>query len=197
MKLLQAFGQFAAAGAAGAVYGLEPMIASAATFTGGSGSLDSTTGRVTFTAINAVALDNLFDPAYTHFYFAFSVQGSISNNLETRYRVGGVNSITAYARQYVSQSSGTSAGRQSLDHAVLGSTSTSSPAAPTGIIAYPNLARYTISTNDVGTDPNPGYVRNAIVHSVSTAYDGIYIILGGGGNMTGSMQFFGFRNEVA
>lgn len=148
--------------------------------TSSSGTIDTATGTVTFTAASSVSLDGIFTSSDRrhNVQWSFTLSGAASINLQLR-ASGSTNSTSNYDRQVIQGVNATAAAAQSLastSWALAGLAGTFE-----GSFAISNAANSAYATTgiiDHGATPNPmttsaGIYRTLAQHRSLAAFDGL------------------------
>lgn len=195
MKLLQAFGQFAAQAAPiRSATGLITITPSSITNSGGSATLVGP--RVDYTNATSVSVNDVFDSTYRAYIINGTALRSTGDGaVQISMRVGGSNDSTSnYYTSNITATHTTNGGGDSgaLTIASIFSNSSSFYAGFTIPIWNPGIAA---DTNMLGLSANgylDGYlIDRAVLHDVASAFDGFTLTTSGGNNATGSLVVYG------
>lgn len=177
--------------------GIVPLIPSAVSVTGGSGSYNSTTGLVTFSGSSAVQIDGVFSSSYTNYKIEINSSGSSANmGLCMRMRSGGSDfsgnnysqgiiywgypgtiAVTGATTNTEFQAGWVNASADSKNYSVVN-------------LANPNLAAYT-TFNGLGTS----YVSNVSAGylNTTTQYTGITVTSASSATFSGTIKIYGVK----
>jgi hypothetical protein len=156
----------------------------------------------TFSAATSLSINNCFTSTYDNYRVMLTVtaaSGVVAVNL--RLRVSGTDSSTTYTTQQL-QVTGTSvaggrtgAGNTGTEWQVA-NTSASLPVGINGDIFGPQRAAAT-SINFTSNFPSGSATIEMYSgsHSTATSYDGLSILAAAGGNITGFIRVYGYRNS--
>lgn len=168
----------------------------ASTGTGNSSSIN-TNGSVTFSTCETLALNGVFSADYDNYMMVMRFTGSSGNDINIRFRVGGVDNSTAssYVAQYLLAGSTTVSGYRT-SAGTLGLFGYNRGTLRSGQVAYfygPYLAQPTayrcVSAYDLsGAD----IIDVAGTHNQSTSYDGFWLDPNGF-TLTGLLAVYGMR----
>lgn len=175
--------------------GLVPVVPSAVSVTGGSGSYNSTTGLVTFSGSSYVRIDGVFSSAYTNYRIDMNFTGASTNMTSNfRMRASGSDYSTAnqaYAVAYSGYPGGVSnTGATTAAECQMGwiEGSATSKNFTTMTLANPFASAYTAYgtqfTSYVSGVAN-GYIPT------TTSYTGITITSGGAPTFGGTIKIYG------
>jgi hypothetical protein len=171
--------------------GLVVMTPSSIAYSGTSASINAD-GSVVFSACSSLSLNGVFTSDYDNYMIVSRQTGSTFIDINYRMLLAGIDSNTGYTSQglFVSSTSVT-ATRYSISYVSV--TSSERRDGTTIYLFGPALAQPTAlrSLNAYGRDGGR-IVDYAATHSVSTAYDGLYLATSSG-TMTGLVTVFGFN----
>jgi hypothetical protein len=177
------------------VVGLVPIIPASVTTTGGSASINSTTGLITFTGVTAVNINGAFSSTYNHYKILHVSSGaSINTEVNMRMRASGTDYSTANQRSHVAyyQVSGsvTVIGSESRDNLLIGwsqGTANSLNSHSVDVLNPFNTTRTTyLSTH---TSYVSGTAQGGV--PTDTSYDGFSLITGG--THSGTIKIYGYN----
>lgn len=176
--------------------GLVPVIPTSVNVNAGSGSFNSTTGKITFgSGSSTVSLNGVFTSAYTNYVIVVNIWASGANNaINTRFRLSGSDySYFAYQVVYVETEAGTTTQAfTSAANTNLPRLARSSQTGGAGIVmdvTAPQAA--TPSRIMCNTQDSTYTARSGITYSGNDQFDGISIIAGAA--ITGDIQVYGRR----
>lgn len=176
--------------------GLVPVIPTSVAVNAGTGSFNSTTGKITFGGgSSTVSLNGVFTNTYTNYVIVVNIWASGANNaINTRFRLSGSDyPYFAYQVVYVETEAGTttqaftSAANTNLPR--LARSSQTGGAAIVMDVMAPKAA--TLSRIMCTTQDSTYTARSGITYSGSDQFDGISIIAGAA--ITGDIQVYGRR----
>lgn len=182
--------------------GLVPIVpTSIAQGASGTSSVNSS-GFVTFTGTESIALSNVFTSTYRRYRVLLDVTAStVQTNLQFKLRAGTTDAATNYSYGGAqSNTAGTvgsfsGSGGTFLNLGAIGN-GTSAWAHADIVLSNPATTNRTTWTQtlmwDTGTALSGGSAGGT--HQVNSAYDGFRMHLGAAGTFTGTVQVFGFND---
>ena len=183
--------------------GLVPVKPAAITIATGTGSFNAL-GVVSFSGATAIQLDGVFTSNYKNYYIEVNYEGSsTSTGVYARMASGGTpDSGSNYYYTFLYNSTGGASGlggvgSTSVDIGVIYNNGTAPGHAGASIeIRNPQTSNYTNSTfRAINSRSGTVEQRTGGFHtSTTTSYDGIYLYVGAG-NITGTIQVFGYVNK--
>lgn len=185
----------------GAESGLVPIVPTSVTVGSGSATT-SANGRVTFTGVSSVALNGVFTSAYDNYRILFRpTTASTTQNITARLRVGGVdNSGAGTYRETAIYNNTSTTVASATGTATLWYFNQQTSATYQEQAVYiadlfgPAIAATTIGvTQELNTTTTPLYqvYLTSIMHTVSTAYDGLSLTASAG-TMGGTISVYGY-----
>ncbi len=168
-----------------------------------SGGFVVTKAETAFTTASTVEIDNAFSATYTNYKIFIRYQTSSTGDIYSRFRVGGVSASGAnYNSQQVSGVSTTAGAFRETNQTsmYIGDDSNGAFWSSMELSIYsPFVAEPTIATS-ICNRSNGAYTTGTTMlfttnHTVSTAYDGIQILLGSG-TITGTYTVYGMGKTV-
>lgn len=162
----------------------------------GTGVSMSGGGKVTFTAAAEVILDGCFTSQFENYRIVFSSSTSANSVIQFRFRKAGVDAATGYTAQLTTSVTST------VTAGPIGSTVFGSFTATAALRrqmectlfapALPKITSWIVSAVLFGTNLAWGGLVGE--HSTASDYDGLRIIPGAGGTMTGTMTVYGYND---
>ena len=151
----------------------------------------------TVTASSAESFNNVFNSTYQNYRIVGSLVGSLTDNLNIRFRVGGTdNSSSVYQRQRLGATGTnvTATRATDLSSARLGVTSTNGSIFSIDVY-NPNLsAKTSLFANFApNIDTNVDIEVTVNTHNSTTVFDG-FTLLPVTGNITGTIRIYGYQN---
>ena len=162
-----------------------------------------TKAETAFTTASTVEIDNAFSASYTNYKIFIRYKTSSTGDVYARFRVGGVSASGAnYNSQQVAGASSTASAFRETNQTSMYIGDDSNGAFWSSIelsIYSPFVAEPTTATS-ICNRSNGAYTNGTTIlfttnHTVSTAYDGIQIVMGGG-TITGSYTVYGMGKTV-
>jgi hypothetical protein len=184
--------------------GLVDLVPASVTVGSGSASINSS-GLVTFTGATSISLNGVFTSAYKHYRILFHPDSSTVNaNIVIRFRSAGVDNALEY---YTAGWLGTSEGATGSTHwaqnnstaGFLGRSwnATSGYSSSSLDVSNPQVTGRTFARFQSNALDSAGRVASitGIVsqNNASLSFDGMTFLLDAAGNMTGSLQVYGYR----
>ena len=163
--------------------------------TGGSASLSG--GAVTFTGVTSVSLNGVFTSTYENYRIVMSGTGSVSQNLQIRFRIAGTDTTAtnyAYQRLLVNGTSAGAARTTAANQATIGGTDTI-----WGInlldLSNPQTTVTTAMRAYGAFSASGAYLQDAAAgYSLTTSFDGI-TYFPDSGTMSGTIRVYGYQNS--
>jgi len=181
--------------------GLTPVIAPTVNYSGGTATANSL-GKVSFTAVTSLSLNNVFTSTYDNYRFIIEVPTtSTTSNLLMRFRTGGVDNTVAYYAQFwmMSRTSGATQTNNGASLSTIGLINwlalSNRFISVVGVVTNPALVKTTNMTwQGFGYDGTSAYQNNAGgLYDNTVAFDG-FTIYASAGTMTGSVTVFGYND---
>lgn len=152
-----------------------------------------------FTTASSVNVDNVFSATYTNYLLNVVYDGSGTNDLLMRMRVGGVDNSDAssYQRQGIDASSSTVSGfRNAEDKFTIGASSTNGPSTSQVNIFQPFVADQTaIQVFNFRTVNNGQLFFLGGQQTGATSFDG-FSLISSAGTITGTYSVYGYSKTV-
>lgn len=168
--------------------GLVPIIPTLSN-TGGSASINSTTGTITASGVTNLILNNCFSSDYRFYKIVISLTAGGTATLQGRVRNSGGVSTTSYAGRYIAMSNGvfgTAGTTTSFD--LTGYTAADTMSAE---IMNPYAASMTTMTV-FATEGTTSYIGMG-THNVSTSYTSFDVFKGNGEAFSGIINIYGMK----
>jgi hypothetical protein len=182
--------------------GLKPIIAPTVNYSGGTATANSL-GIISFSAVTSLSLNSVFTSAYNNYkVIVAGLTGSVVTQTFGRWRVSGTDTAANYDNAAFYVKNGATSGVAGVTGATLSSFGfayhyNSSGYRTTSAIldVYgPQLAQSTTATyQSANYDSSFFSLNGATYHSPSTQFDGL-TIFPGSGNITGTIQVFGYNS---
>jgi hypothetical protein len=159
------------------------------------GSASTTLSTTTFTGVTTVSLNGVFTSNYTNYRIITTFTTSVTNDINYRLRVSGVDNAGAgayFSQRILASSTTLSAVGQTESFGVIGAAETTRAASFAVDIFRPQEASTTNWSSDcVYSTSNVSYRKLVGTHNVASGFDGMTLIPSSG-NLTGTITVYGY-----
>ena len=154
--------------------------------------------KADFSSVSSVSVNNCFSSTYQNYLIVFQAQhASTTDNMNFMLRLAGTNNTANYAYVYTNNDNAISTGRNTSQTAgAIGKIGNGMQDFISIDVMNPYITTNTSYRSRNYSSMNASFISDfGGFHAAATSYDGFTIATSSGGNVTGTVRIYGYRNS--